>query len=95
MSRQFQATAALPQAKEPSVPIEQQVEWTPGPVCTVEMSEISCLLLGIEPRFLGPPARSLVTISAKLSRFTWDNLQSTVTLPLSLFFVLNVAAITV
>jgi hypothetical protein len=56
VSGQLHAPAALPPGKEPSVPIEYEVGWTPDPVLTTWGSENSCSHSHSDPLVVQPVA---------------------------------------
>jgi hypothetical protein len=62
------APTVLSPYKQPAVPVEWEARWTPAPtfISTEELNLLS--VPGIEPRFLGCAAYSLVTIPTELSR---------------------------
>jgi hypothetical protein len=65
VSGKLPALAVVPPGKEPPLPTELEVGWTPQPVSTV-WKEISLFPLpGIERRFLGRPVCSAVTYYSK------------------------------
>jgi hypothetical protein len=50
VSGQFHDPAALPQGKEPPIPVGYEAGWAPEPVWTLWNTEKSCPYPGIEPR---------------------------------------------
>lgn len=70
MDGQLRARAALIQGKRPPIPMERENGWTSSPVCMVWEKEKSLLFSeGVEWRFLGRPARTVVTVLTALSGF--------------------------
>jgi hypothetical protein len=64
----FTPLPLYPRGKHRPVPIVWKAGWTPEPVWRLWSWEISCPLSGIEPRHLGRPAHSVVTIPTAVSR---------------------------
>jgi hypothetical protein len=68
VSDQLHASAALPPGEEHPVPIGYESGWAPEPVWTYGEKKNLFPLPGIEPQFLGRPARSLIFLA---QLFTW------------------------
>jgi hypothetical protein len=67
---QLRAPAALIQGKGPPIPMEHENGWAPSPFCVVWEKEKSLSFsAGVESRFLGRPARNVVTVLTALSGF--------------------------
>jgi hypothetical protein len=58
LSGYLHATAALPQGKELSLPIEYEAVWAAESVCSRGENTNILFLLGTESRFLARPTRS-------------------------------------
>jgi hypothetical protein len=67
---QLRVLAALIQGKRPTISMEHEKGWEPSLVCMVWEKEKSVLFsAGVESRFLGRPARTVVTVLTALSGF--------------------------
>jgi len=67
---QLRAPAALIRGKNPPIPMEHENLWAESPVCMVWEKEKSLLfLVGVESRFLGRPACTVVTLLTALAGF--------------------------
>jgi len=67
---QLRAPAALIQGKRPPIPMEHENGWTPSPFCMVWEKDNSLLFsAGVESRFLGRSAHTVVTVLTALSGF--------------------------
>jgi hypothetical protein len=70
MNSQHRASAALLPRNQLPVRVALEATWAREPVWALWRRENPLPLEGIKPRFLGSPARSLVTISMELPRLT-------------------------
>jgi hypothetical protein len=62
VSGEFYFPITLTSGTDPHIPIELEDRWTPGPVWAFWKTDNCLSLSGIETRFVGRRARSLVTV---------------------------------